>query len=249
MSDIPAGQPGEDELDLGEIVDDLEPEPDEPEPEIEDDEPEPDGEEPPEPVTPRQGRRGQAERLRARLERTERDLAELRTQRQQPAPAPAIDPAAAQRAEQEFFASLELMPPAEAHRAVWNRAQQQFGQQLLGQQLQTQNTLDKQAYDAEARTNPVYRRHAAAVEALVRQEHARGNFIWREAAIAHIDFQDRKARAATAAPRQQRAAARRVAGQQTRPGSTRSDGAAGGRVPADSIEAARARIAGKSLWE
>lgn len=242
MSDIPGGQPPEEELDLGEIVDDPNDPPadelEEIDEEVEPLEPGEDDEPEPAAAQPRQGRRGQAERLRERLERTERDLAELRTQRQQPA-APTFDPAAAARAEQEFFASLDMMSPAEAIRAVDQRRTAQFQQALLSQQAQITDRIDKQAYDAEARTSVLHQKYRQRVEDQLRQEYAAGNLrATRTDILAYFIGQDALARAGRAAPAQRRAAAARVDGQRTRPAGARGDVAAGGRRPAaDSLEA------------
>lgn len=239
MSDIPAGPPGEEDLDLGEIVDDLEPEPDEPEPEAEDEEPpEVDGEEPPEPVAqPRQGRRGQAERLRIKTDRLERELAELKA-RPAPVAQPAIDPGAAQRAEAEKWERRAMMSPVEIAQDVAREFEGRMQQSLAMQQFTTQDLVDKQQYDAEARTSRVHQQYKQRVDTLLSSERARGNLgATRGAILAYLVGQDAIERANRAAPRQQRAAAGRVSRQQVRPGSTRSDGAAGSRTRPDADEA------------
>lgn len=237
MSDIPAGQPGEEDLDLGEIVDDLEPEPDDLEPGVDDEEPEPD-EGDPEPVAAApQRRKGEAARYRERLERTERELAELKA-RPAPVAQPAYDPAAAQRAEAEFNASLDMMAPADAIRAIDQRRTAQFQQVLFNQQNQINDRLDKQAYDAEARTSRVHQQYRQFVEDQLVRERAIGNHgATRADILAWKVGKDAIERANRTAPRQQRAAAGRVSRQQVRPGSTRSDGAAGSRTRPDADEA------------
>ena len=237
MSDIPQDRV-EEELDLTEIGDDPEPEPDEPEPEEGEDEP-PEGEDEPAPVaaeTRQQRRKGEAQRYRERLERTERELAELKARAQQPA-APAFDPAAQARAEQEFLASLDMMSPAEAIRAIDQRRTAQFQQAIVAQQNVITDRIDKQAYDAEARTSPIHQRYRERVETALRAEHAVGNFrATRADVLAYLVGQDAIQRAGRAAPAQQRRAAARVNGQRVRPVNGRSDGGAEPRNRVDDDE-------------
>lgn len=241
MSDTPREPVAEEEFELGDGDEPLEPEPDEPELDEEGEEPEPEEGEEPEPAAGeprRQGRKGEAQRYRERLERTERELAELKTQRAQPAPAP-VDPQAAARAEQEFYASLEMMAPTDAIRAIDQRRTAQFQQALLHQQSQINDRIDKQAYEAQARTSALHERYQQRVEDALRQEHAVGNFRpSREDVLAYLVGQDAIKRGSRAAAPQRRAAAARVEGQRARPTGARGDVAAGNRRPAaGSLEA------------
>lgn len=253
MSDLPDAE------DLGEEIPDVD-ELDE----IEVEEPE-EGEEPPDqeldengdPVEPEpqrrpaaRGRRDQAARLRERLDRTERELQELRTNQQnyRPQAAP-VDPQAYARAEQEKWERRAMMSPAEAMREVQQESEQRIQQYMMGVQLNTQDTIDKQAYAAEAKTSRVHRQYQAQVEALLANERARGNFAAnRNSLLAYLVGQDTIRRSSAAAPKQRRQAAGRVAGQQTRPTSPRGDGGQARRPAADSYEAAVERVRGKPLW-
>lgn len=247
MSDVPGRDAVEEEFDPADITDELEPEPDEPEGDVDDGDDEPDprfreedeGEEPaPAAATPRQGRKGEAQRYRERAERLEREVRELRTQRQQIV-APPVDPQAAARAEQEFYASLEMMAPVDAIRAIDQRRTAQFQGALLQQQAQIQDRIDKQYYDAKVETSKVHERYRERVEAALQAEHAVGNFrATRADVLAYLVGQDALKRGERAAPAQRRAAAARVDGQRTRPVGGRGDVAAGGRRPAaGSLEA------------
>lgn len=200
---------------------------DEPEP---DEGPEPEGgeETEPEPRQTRRGPRGRANgeeirELRTQLEHTNRQLEELR----RPAPQ-RIDPAAQQAAEVQFWANLEMMPPGEAYRTLYSRARQEFGQQFAQQQLNTQESLDKQQYDAQARSDPLYQKYRADVEALVAAERQRGNFVSREIALNQVYAQDMRNRAKRVAGPQRRAGAARLAAQTVRTPSGRGDVARGG---------------------
>lgn len=233
MSDVPGREPVEEEFDPAEIVDETESEPDEPElDEDEGEELEPEEGAPPEPVaaTPKQGRKGQAERWRERAERLERDIAELKTQRQQPA-APVIDPAAQARAEAEKWERRAMMSPVELAQDIQREERAAFTQALLAVRNESQDLIDKQAYELAARTDPRYTKHRQVVEARLAQERAVGNYrATRKDILAYqigLDALDRPAPA-----RQQRAASARVASQTTRPVGARGDVARGGRRPA-----------------
>ncbi len=174
--------------------------------------------------------------------------------RRQPAAQPPVDQAAARQAEQEFYAALELMPPAQAYQALTQRAEQRVLTYLQGQQAQTNERLDKQAYDAEARTSKLHQRFRPQVEAEVQRYRDRGIFVERETILNQLYATDMRTRAQRAAPAQRNGAARRVAGAQTRPTGARSDGAAGRRPAPGTAEhddrvLDEARRAGRSPFE
>lgn len=251
MSDIPTNEP--EDFDLGEIeeADDGEEAAEEVDVEGQDgdeggevDEAEGgEGDVAPSPAPARTGRKSAAQRWRDRAERTERELASLRQQVQglaQPRP----DPEAQRRAAEQEQALLEQMSPAE----VYRYQEQKFQQRLQMQQLSIEDRIDKQAYDAAARNDPVYARHKDAVERIIAAEQAQGRFQSRETVLTYVIGEEARKRATSDAPRQRRAAARRVAGAQARPTGSRSD-AGGGRRPAgDSYEAALARLKGQPIW-
>lgn len=238
MSDLPRN-PVDDGA--GEPLDQLEPDPNleldedgnpvDPEPELDEDgnpiefEPEPEPE--PEPLRTR-GPRGRANgeqirELRTKLEQTQRRLDEM--SRPQPQ---RVDPAAQQAAEERFWASLEMMPQAEALKAVYARASAEVRQQLGFQQITTQENFDRQQYEANARTSRVHQQYRQRVDDLVAAERSRGNVVGREVALKFLLGEDAINRANRIAPGQRRAAAGRLAGQTTRPTNGRGDVARGG---------------------
>jgi len=266
MSDLPrdpaqpGGEPPADpnaeplDTELDETLD-----PEEPEPELDEDgnpievEPEPDEPSPPA-AARRQGPRGRpyGETIREQ----QRQIDDLRQQLQaRPAPQPQVDTAAQRAAEaaeeQRFLESLELMSPAQAAIAAARREREQserrMQQYLLHQQVTTQETLDRQAYDSQARTSKIHEQYRARVERMVADERARGNFVNREVALKYLLGEDAIARANRAAAPQRKAAAGRVAAQQVRTGSPRGDAPATGRRPAPgSLEADEALL--RDAW-
>lgn len=263
MSDRPTGAvPGDEQFDIGPIEEGGEGEA--PELDLDEDgnpvEPEEGGEEEeggeaetPAAAKPRTGRPSQNQRLRERLERQDRELAELKgwrdAQQQQQRAQPVLDPVAQARAEQEKWERRAMMAPADALREVQEEARQEFRQAFQMQQFTTQDLIDKQAYEAQARTSRIHQQYQSQVETMLRAERTAGNYgATRDGILKYLVGQDAIARATGAAPAQRRAAAGRVSGQQARPTGARSDAARPQRPAADSVEAARARIAGKPLW-
>lgn len=178
--------------------------------------------------TRRTGPRGRpnGEEIRE-LRRENEDIRRQMQALQQPRQ-PAFDPAAQARADQEFWASLDLMTPAEAHRAVYTRATREVSQAFFQQNTQTQETLDKQAYDAQARNSRVHQQYRSRVEELVSGERARGNIVNRDVALRYLLGEDAINRANKVAPAQRRQGAARVNSQTVRPGNGRGDVARGG---------------------
>lgn len=147
----------------------------------------------------------------------DRRLAEIQARPQQ------ADPQAQARADQEFWASLEMMSPAEAHRMVYQRARQEIAQQLVHQQVATQEAIDRQAYEAAAQSSRVHQQYRERVEALVASERARGNTLPREVALKFLYGGDGLERTRKGAPAQQRQAQQRVARQVVRPSTGRGE--------------------------
>lgn len=238
MSDVPREPlpaPEDEELDPFLDQEPDEPEDDPPPDEGEDDPADPDeGEDDggePQPERQRQGRRRQADRLRTRLDERDREVADLRRQMdelRQGVRQPAIDPLAAQRAEQEFFASLEMMAPAQAYQAIMQRGRAEFARELRQRELNTSDALDRQAYETRAANSPLHQRYQRRVEQMVADERRAGNVVSRMSVFRYLLGMDAEQRATRAAPAQRRNAARRVAGARTTPASGRGDGARAG---------------------
>ena len=169
----------------------------------------------------------------ARAVDLERQLAEARgfqagvTARQ-----PAADPQAAQRAEQEFYASLELMAPAQAYQAIVARERQNVGNYVQGIEFRTNDRIDKQTYDIAARSSKVHQQYRSQVESTLAAERAQGRNPDREVILKFLVGNDVLERAQRAAPAQRAGAARRVAGQRTQPTGARGDVSRTGRRPA-----------------
>lgn len=193
-----------------------------------------DGAEPeePDPVAARRGGGGsqtirtlRRQRQEAERERDEfkQRLAALETRVQQPA----VDPAAAARAEQEWLQSLELMTPAQQAQAVLERGRRELGGYVQSIQFQTNERLDKQAYDSAARTSRTHQQYRTEVERVLADERRQGRNPDRETILRYLVGRDVIDRAQRAAPGQRTAAARRVNGQRAQPTAAR------GNVPAN----------------
>jgi len=189
-----------------------------------------------------QRRRAQeAERLVAEKER---EIAELRGFRNGVTARQPADPNAQAKAEQEFYAQLELMPLPDAIRAATQRAQGQVGQYVGDLEFRLNDRADKAAYDAEARVNPIFKRFQPEVERVLAAERSAGRNPDREVILDVLYGREMRQRASRVAPAQRRAGAARVAAAQARPTGARSTAPAAPRRPAPgSIEADRAAIA------
>jgi hypothetical protein len=189
-----------------------------------------------EPPAPRRGggsqtireQRRRAQEAEQRAAQLERELAEARGF-QQGMQARAVDPQAAARAEQEFYASLELMAPAEAYRQLMARGQAQVGTALQQIEFRANERADKQAYDIACRSSPAREKFRAQVEQVLASERAQNRNPDRETIYKWLlgDEMDRKM--SRASPAQRNGAARRVAAQRTQPTGARGDVAARGR--------------------
>jgi hypothetical protein len=164
---------------------------------------------------------------RARADALERELADLRSQRQQQSQAEA------QRAEQE---RLALMDPAE-------RLEHQMNQRLARIEFQSWDANDRVAFESVAASNPAVARLKAEVEATFQAQVTAGKPIDRQTIAAFLIGQ----KALAAAPRA-RAAGKRAAeaGKErntARPASGRGDVPAARNRSADPAAARRARLA------
>jgi hypothetical protein len=195
--------------------------------------------------------RQEAEERAARLER---ELAEARGF-QQGMQARQVDPQAAARAEQEFYASLELMPPAQAYQAIVARERQNVGTALQQIEFRSNDRADKQAYDIAARTSRVHQQYRSQVEQTLASERAAGRNPDREVILKFLVGNDVLERSARAAPAQRNGAAARIAQQRTQPTGARSNVSPGGRRPApgsreaDEAALADAAARGLNLWD
>ncbi len=212
---------------------------------------------------PRRGGGSEAVRsVRRRAQEAERELAarnaeiaELRAGQRAIEARLASDPQAAARAREEQRQRRELMTPAEIAADVEQSLATQFLQVRQADQLALHDRLDKQSYDAAARTSRVHRDYSAQVEKLVREERAAGRNPDREVVLKYLVGNDVLERANRAAPAQRGAAARRVAAQRTQPTGARGDAARAGRRPAQgSLEADLALVnagiaAGHNVFE
>ncbi len=188
--------------------------------------------------------RRRAQEAENRTRELERENAELRGFRAGASQQLPVDPQAAQRAEQEWYQSLELMTPAEQARQIMNRGRQEFAQHFQALQFQSNDRLDKQAYDSQARINPIFKKYAPEVERVLASERAAGRNPDREVILDVLYGREMRQRAERAAPAQRRAANGRAAAQQARPTGARSTVAPGSRRPAPgSIEADEALVA------
>ena len=242
-------EPAEEEIDLGQedaeapLDEDGQADADEAGGDADGDEQEEEGEEAEDEIAaepaPRRGGGSEAVRsVRRRAQEAERELAarnaeiaELRAGQRAIEARLANDPQAAARAREEQRQRRELMTPAEIAADVEQSLAQQFLQVRQADQLALHDRLDKQAYDAAARTSRVHRDYGAQVEKLYRDERAAGRYPDREVLLKYLVGNDVLERANRAAPAQRNGAARRVASQQARPTGGRGDVARQGRRP------------------
>lgn len=243
MSDIPGGAEGagtpdpnttEQQPDGGEplLDEDLSPE----EEEFDEEPAEPEaGDEPAAVPVPRAQNRIRA--LQERAARAERERDELRGYRQameQLPRQPAADAGAQQRQQMEALRQRwEQMNPVDVAFEAMQLGAQQQQQSNFFIQKQIEDRIDKQAYEAEARSSAQHARYRDRVEQIVAEQRRQGNYaITRTDVFYRLLGEDVANRAARAAPGQRRQAASRVQGQQTRPTGARGDAGTGTRRPA-----------------
>jgi len=250
MSDIPRQPAPEDEVDLGpqedtDAADEIETVEDAGDDDAGDGEGEDEGGEDEEvlaeePPAPRRGggsqtireQRARAQEAERRAQEAEQRVQALERQVQTIATQVQHDPQAQARVEQEWQQRLEMMTPGEQAQAIIQRGRQEFGAALQQVQFQANDRADKQAYDAEARVNPIFKKYQPEVERVLAAERAQGRNPDREVILDVLYGREMRQRATRAAPAQRRAGAARVAGQQTRPTGARSTATAASRRPA-----------------
>ena len=245
MSDLPRpGEvlPDEDEIDPG-VIDDGEPL-DPAAPELDDDgnpiapaeldengdpvEPDPQ----PQPRQNAQQRRDDRARGRLRDVTAERDefarrLAAVEARQQAPAPVQQVDPAAAQREEQTFWASLEQMLPHEQVRAVAERERQRYQQQSAAIAIGSFDQFDRYEFAQLQATNRWAERLAPRVEAVLQERRRNGDYsMGRKAIFTYLYGEEMLKPRPAQAQRQRQQAAARVAGQTVSPAAARGDIAA-----------------------
>ena len=246
MSDAPR-VPDDAATDLAEPIIDDEQQPEDPEFVVDEEEPpEPPPEDDGEPVAPQQGRaQTRIQRLERERDEARQQAAELRGYRQaleQRQTAPVADPYAQQRQLEQLAQRWAEMDMNGQHAQARQEQLQVFQQQLqnnaVNQQIAFREELDRNSYEAKASVSATHQRYAQEVEREVAAMRARGILdIKRQDVLERLVGRDALARAAKAAPGQRRAAASRVASQQTRPAGARSDGArTGGRPQPGSAE-------------
>jgi hypothetical protein len=166
-----------------------------------------------------------------------------------------VDPQAAARAEQEFYASLELMPPAQAYQTLMRQGQSVIEARLQQAEFRANDRIDKRDYDAAARTDPVARQYQAQVEQILADERRMGRNPERETILDVLVGRETRAKARAAAPGQVRNGQRRINQQRTQPTGARSNVSPGGRRPApgsreaDEAALADAAARGLNLWD
>ncbi len=224
----PPVDPNPDDPEDPENLDLLDPDnPDDPEP------PDPDDPEPPDPEAPP----APPSRSAARIARQQRENSELRErlarlegQASRPAPQPQFDPQAQQRADAEFYASLENLSPVEAIRAVEARANQRISGAMQMQMLQLRNDADRDRFADSAAQDRNRTRLLSRVEELAGNVLASGNLPNRTMIYRMLLGEELETKAQRVLPQARRQAAARVASQTTRPQGGRGDVARGGRT-------------------
>ncbi len=150
--------------------------------------------------------------------------------------------------EEQFRARISMLPPDERFEARHERSERRNQQVLFHLTRQNQDTADKVSFDAKAAVNPRYGRWADRVEAKRLELLQQGQTVPREAILKFLVGEHVLSNQGTKETKQQRAQGqRRVAQQQTRPASGRSDAPNQGRRPANEAEARRRRLEGAEI--
>jgi len=142
-------------------------------------------------------------------------------------------------------ARLESMTPEDRREFLRDEALQNMQQNVLLTQLQTQDALDKNRYEAIARSGAreagAYTKHAAEVERRLSAERNQGRNWPRETILAQI-IGEAALKSPTVKPAARRAAAARVDATTTRPMSVRSNATTSRRGKDESFEDLEARL-------
>ena len=160
----------------------------------------------------------------------------------------ANDPGAQQRAAEQERELRSRMTAEELIEYVENKSRRDIGSALQQIRNENANNVDRLAFQAAARTSPLYAKYQSEVERVHQQELAAGRFHPREGILDNIVGREMRLRAGRAGPVQRRQAAARVEGQRARPTGARGDAAPVRRAPAGSYEADLALIKDRPLW-
>jgi hypothetical protein len=253
MSELRAGEDpgGTDDVDLDSLIGD---EPDEPEPDAE---PEPGDEPEPDPDFRREGdqaggqRQRQPSRAEHRIRNLTRQIEEERRQRQTleqqlnqlRAPPVQPDPRAAAEAERLELERVQMMAPHEVAAYYARKSEEKIQQTLLRSQLETRDLMDRQAFAALSRDEPIARRLAGKVEETLAQARAMGLNPTREAVLNLLVGQEIREKARKQIETQRRRGRAQVAAQTMQGGATRSTvPSERGRRDDNSIEAIEKRL-------
>src|SRR5208282_6483853 len=142
---------------------------------------------------------------RARVEAELNILRQEREQRQQPQG----------ETEEQFQARIALLDPESRIDAKVDRALRRSAQQTALATFASADRADKMTYDANAAVNPLYKKHAAAVEATMVEARRRGMDINRETALNLVIGNSVRQNQGKVSPARQQAQ-QRVASQQSR---------------------------------
>lgn len=188
----------------------------------------------------------EAERARdAERQEFQRRLTEIETRQRAPQQ---ISPEEQARRQAEEQARLEMMTPAEVARYFAEQTERRVAAAVGSIQFQTADQIDRQAFEAEARSNPLLRPIKDKVESLLQQERAQGRNTNRLIVAKYVLGDELMTRHSQRAPQQRRAANGRVQRQTTTPANGGGDARReGGRQGDDSYEAALRRVRGVSL--
>lgn len=249
------------ERDAGELPDETEelddlddPVEGDPEPDTGDEEP-PDGDEGedeplPQPKAKAPGRRerqrAEVRELRERSDRLERELQSVRQQQQQPRVDNSAELARVAQFERD---QLPLLTPDQQIGYWRQKDRQELGGYLQRQEAVIVDRLDHQAWQASCASNPRRARFANQVEQTIASMPP-GPSRQREVVYKFLLGEEIDRQAGRQTGKQRQAAQRRVRGQTTQPGGSRSD-AVRDRQPLSNgqdYEGAMARLRGKALW-
>ena len=127
-----------------------------------------------------------------------------------------------QQTEQQERERLALMNPEERAEYRITQHERRMDARLRQSELTNQATMDKASYDAQAASNPTYKRYSAEVERMFAEQMAKGAPVDRITILKHI-LGAKALEGAAAAPRQRRAANTRVERERVAPSSGKGD--------------------------
>ncbi|MDE2343055.1 MAG: hypothetical protein KGL63_06630 [Betaproteobacteria bacterium] len=194
-----------------------------------------------------EAQQAQKSRAQARIERQQAELksareaaeeasrrsAELERQMQE------LQAAQARAREQE---QMQYMSPEEKAAFETKLQLGQMQRQFQQLQFETQDAADRSAFSAKAVTNPMYSKYADQVEAELGKMRARGQTAPREAVLAYLVGQEVIRKGPSAAARQRNAGAQRVANAQGKSPAGKGNAARQAPGTGDSLEDLEARL-------